>query len=404
MQPNAFLPCLILSFAAGCAALADADRALNQAIPRHPVTGAPVANMVSEADEVRTASEAHAQIDAAVRQAGHTLDPPGAHLDQMIRIIQRLSVIGTAHRPRLPWQYWLIPDSTMNAFTTGGGYVYVHDGLWGAKGLIRERDDDELAFVLAHEIAHVNLLHVSLGRTQAILSERMRKDPFFAASFTTDQEAEADRLAVLYTTLTGYDAQAGARIWDRTRQTEANYGYLNSHPVGRDRAERVRTAIAAIESYRSPGQVNPEWRQALAENPLFPRAAAPTGTEAPPGSGIAQAIILGADMKAKRDATKAEAERREEKSLVKLLAVQHGFDESGRPVIQMQFQNGSSAEVTALGVRVDYLNGQTAVAQDPNCGGPAQIPAGQTVWLACPAYAVQGATQWSVQITDVQFR
>jgi predicted Zn-dependent protease len=68
----------------------------------------------------------------------------------------------------------------------------------------------------------------------------MQEDAFFAASLTTAQEAQADRLAVLYATLAGYDAEAGARIWDRTGQTEAMQGYLNTHPVGADRAARVR--------------------------------------------------------------------------------------------------------------------------------------------------------------------
>ncbi len=39
-----------------------------------------------------------------------------------------------------------------------------------------------------------------------------------------------------------------------------------------------------------------------------------------------------------------------------------------------------------------------------NCGGPAHIPAGQTVWLACQLHNVQGASSYQVQMTGVQFR
>lgn len=70
---------------------------------------------------------------------------------------------------------------------------------------------------------------------------------------------------------------------------------------------------------------------------------------------------------------------------MQLIQTQTGTDRYGRSVVQMQFRNSSAYDVAAIGVTVRYLSGQTAVAQDPNCGGPAQIPAGQTVWLDLPA-------------------
>ena len=403
----------LLALASGCATLEALDQALYEIVPTHPVTGAPVANIVSTESEVRSAAQQHARIEGAVRQVGLQLDPPGVHLDQMIRVLQRVGPVATAHRPGLPWQYWLIPDRSVNAFTTGGGFVYFYDGLWGGRGLIREGDDDEFAFVLAHEMAHVNLLHVSLRQTQALFTDRIEDDAFYSASFTTEQEAEADRLAVLYATLAGYDPEAGARIWDRTGVTEADFSYLNSHPVGADRARRVRDAIAAVAIHRTPGRIHPEWRARLADNVLFPRVAARSGSAPTPGAGIARAIAVGLETKIEHEAAKEEAERREKAATrlpeyqsrrVKLLAVQNGTSPLGQPVIQLQFQNGSIYDIRALGVRVRYLNGSTEIAQDPNCGGPAQIPAGQTVWLACTRYDVPGAAQYQVEITGVEFR
>ena len=51
-----------------------------------------------------------------------------------------------------------------------------------------------------------------------------------------------------------------------------------------------------------------------------------------------------------------------------------------------------------------YMRGGTAIAQDPNCGGAANIPAGQTVWLTCQLHQVRGAEQYKVEVTGVQFR
>jgi hypothetical protein len=59
------------------------------------------------------------------------------------------------------------------------------------------------------------------------------------------------------------------------------------------------------------------------------------------------------------------------------------LDDRGHQLVWMQFQNGARYDVVALGVKVTYLGKQQALAADPSCGGPANIPAGQTVWLAC---------------------
>ena len=114
---------------------------------------------------------------------------------------------------------------------------------------------------------------------------------------------------------------------------------------------------------------------------------------------------------ARHRAAKEEAEDREraalqtpqvQATLVRLLETR--LDDQGRQLIWMQFQNGARYDVAALGVTVTYLGQQRAVAQDPNCGGPANIPAGQTVWLFCSYDPVQGADSFKVEITGVQFR
>jgi predicted Zn-dependent protease len=43
-----------------------------------------------------------------------------------------------------------VKDPNLNAFTFGGGLVYVHAGL-----LARLENEAQLAMILAHEIAHV---------------------------------------------------------------------------------------------------------------------------------------------------------------------------------------------------------------------------------------------------------
>jgi predicted Zn-dependent protease len=57
-------------------------------------------------------------------------------------------------RPDLPWHFGIIEAPTVNAFATPGGNVFVTRGL-----VERCANQDELAGVLAHEIAHVVQKH-----------------------------------------------------------------------------------------------------------------------------------------------------------------------------------------------------------------------------------------------------
>jgi hypothetical protein len=412
---NAAAVALAAVLCASCETLeytvAAVDQALYEVVPIHPVTGRPVPNLVTEEQEVRQAGQRHQKLIVAAQQQGVAVDPPGERLNHLQRVFWRL--VAVAHRQQLAWQAHLIEHPKVNAFTIGGGYVYVYEGLYGNEGLVADRDDDELAAVLAHEIAHVALLHVSLRETWQRIINRARKDPFYSASFTTEQEAEADRLGVLYMALAGYDSQAGVRIWTRAHQRSgsdpAKYFYRHDHPLDAERVAIVQDAATQVMKYYAPGQRNPQWAEILVDNPLFPRAKQTTGQ---PGAGLARAVEVVIDAKGTHERAKDEAKRREkaayrshehQSTLVRLLATKAEYDAYGRPMINMQFQNGAIYNIAGLGVRVTYLNGQTPIAQDPNCGGPANIQAGQTVWLACPYHYIPNANAYSVEITGVSF-
>ena len=78
---GALLLALVPGWLVGCASL---DRALydtsSAVAPPHPVYGAPVFNVVREAQEVAEARRAWAHINTAVRQDGIAVDPPGERL------------------------------------------------------------------------------------------------------------------------------------------------------------------------------------------------------------------------------------------------------------------------------------------------------------------------------------
>ena len=122
------------------------------------------------------------------------------------------------------------------------------------------------------------------------------RDPYYQASYTTEQEAGADRLSVLYLALAGFDPMAAPRVWKRAHgrqgSSAARQGFLHGHPLNAERMAATRTAAAQVEQYVVPGRQNPKWETILAENALYRRAEEPAYE---PGVGLGRALGAAAD-------------------------------------------------------------------------------------------------------------
>ncbi len=157
----------------GCATLDCALYDTSKAIaPTHPVYGTPVLNVIPEDQEVAQAQQRWAQLTGEAHRQGIAVDPPGERLDRIRAVFTRL--VAVSHRQHLPWEVHLAAVPDANAFTPGGGMVIVYDGLFGS--LVPERDDEALGAVLAHEIAHVALLHPPVRLTWVGLGSLAVKD------------------------------------------------------------------------------------------------------------------------------------------------------------------------------------------------------------------------------------
>jgi predicted Zn-dependent protease len=83
----------------------------------------------------------------------------------------RVSRIGkrlAAHAPgaRYPYQFRVVDNNAINAFALPGGFVYVNRGALQAA-----RSENEIAAVIAHEIAHVALRHGTNQASKAYLAQ-----------------------------------------------------------------------------------------------------------------------------------------------------------------------------------------------------------------------------------------
>jgi predicted Zn-dependent protease len=189
----------------------------------------------------------------------HLLDESDPALQAYVDRLGREIAAGMELPAELQLEFFVIDGSTANAFTTLGGYIFVLDGL------VRELDDENsLAMVLAHEIAHAAnrdplssasrgiLLQIMIysatgsGGFDSAKASELGSDIMLSA-YSREQEEAADQLAVA-----ALQRQYG-HVGGATRLFEALQAYygddevpeiLSSHPDIDDR-------IAAITMYAS---------------------------------------------------------------------------------------------------------------------------------------------------------
>lgn len=216
---------------------------------------------------------------------------------------KRISQIGeriarVSSRPDIKYAFRIINDPSVNAYSAAGGMIYITTGL-----LDFIESADELAAVIAHEIAHVVKSHQidsfyephrskrtaqiagtilgvvlaaglsaatargghfvsSLGQSLGDLAFRIAPLMTYvmAASVTTgygkEQELDADALAIEYTKRAGYDARAFIDLLrkltsfrDRIEVAEKKYAskLVNAEPGLEERIERVEEVFLRVK-------------------------------------------------------------------------------------------------------------------------------------------------------------
>jgi predicted Zn-dependent protease len=195
------------------------------------------------------------------RQQLDLLDDP--ELNDYVKDLGRRLTAGVDGLPA--FHFFLVNNSSINAFAVPGGYIGVHTGL-----LLAARSEAELAAVLAHETAHITQRHMP----RMIAESQRLSGPALAAmlagiliaasgqpggaaavmmtqaglaqneiNFTRSFEEEADRIGMNILNNAGYDARAMPDFFEQmellTRLYDNNLPeFLRTHPVtGRRIAE-----------------------------------------------------------------------------------------------------------------------------------------------------------------------
>lgn len=155
--------------------------------------------------------------------------------------------VEVAAQPGCPTRFQLMPSGRLNA-KADGRYVQVTTAIADYVA-----NDDELAWVLAHEFAHNLLRHRARLRAAGVPRGFLRQLGRNARR-VRDTETEADRLSVYLMERAGYDAGAALRFWSRYGPSRPSFFDSPTHPRWRDRVTVLTEEIARLRTLKAAGR------------------------------------------------------------------------------------------------------------------------------------------------------
>lgn len=179
------------------------------------------------------------------------------------------------------WRVVVFQDDSVNAFALPGGEIGVHTGL-----LRVAQDQDQLATVIGHEVAHVLARHGNERVSQHFATEQglalvaalaagrasaQNQQLLLAAlgvgaqvgillPFSRAQEREADVLGLDLMAQAGFDPRASVELWRNMARAggEEPPRFLSTHPATDDRIaalqERIGRAMPMYEKAQAQGR------------------------------------------------------------------------------------------------------------------------------------------------------
>lgn len=170
------------------------------------------------------------------------------------------------------WEFNLVQSKDINAWCMPGGKVVVYEGIVPVC-----RNDDGLAVVMGHEIAHAVARHsnermsqqmlIQAGSaaaayalkdkpetTQALLGAAVGLGSNFGLvlPFSRKHEYEADRLGLIFMAIAGYAPEEAVDFW--TRMSSASSGqkpaeFMSTHPSDDNRIAQIKALLPEVKKY-----------------------------------------------------------------------------------------------------------------------------------------------------------
>ena len=193
------------------------------------------------------------------------IEDSGRDVERVDRILSRIT---PPYVDRTRFRVYVVDSKEWNAMAMANG------SIWVFRGLLNEMNDDEVALVVGHELAHVTHEHLRREFNTSMWVQGLSLAAVFAAEtidndwariatqygamgaglaftnhFSRDSEAQADRVGLRYAYEAGYDPTKAPHLWERFRDKYGDNGklmtfFFGSHPRESDRIAKMQEQVA----------------------------------------------------------------------------------------------------------------------------------------------------------------
>lgn len=278
------------------------------------VTGKEVQNMYSIDEEIELGQKFYAETVGELKKEHAPIDQDPVRVALVREVAGQIAAVADA--ANLPYHATFVGDPDfVNAYALPGGNILIFEGLWNPKeGLVRTVD--ELAAVVAHEIAHVNCRHSTEAMTREMLPNlvlaggaiwaeiednedaelilggiMVAYEGLFVTKYSRVDELEADRVGMMYMAKAGYDPAAAPRVWERLAgatdsQLEKTLSIFSTHPRDFKRAKELRQHLPEAQALYEAAPVKRDGDRKLSDLPPLQnkKSAAPKSKKKNSGS------------------------------------------------------------------------------------------------------------------------
>jgi beta-barrel assembly-enhancing protease len=234
----------------------------------NPVTGKKELGMVSEAQEIQIGQQQYGP--GRQSQGGDYVTDPKV-TEYVRQVGMKLAAVSDR---KLPYEFVVVNDSTLNAWALPGGKLAINRGL-----LVELNNEAELAAVLGHEIVHAAARH---GAAQMEKGQLLQIGSVLAsavagayggstlgdivgqgsavgaqaitAKFGRDDELESDKYGMKYMKAAGYDLQAAVALQElfvrkfaEGKEQDWITGLFASHPPSPERVAANKQTMAELD-------------------------------------------------------------------------------------------------------------------------------------------------------------
>ena len=201
-------------------------------------------------------------------------------IDAYVNAIGRILVKKGVGITPYPFHFYVIKDDTFNAFSIPGGFIFINSGVFE-----HIQSEDELAGIMAHEIAHNLCRHVvrqienaqklQLLTIAAIIAAIFSGNPKVInavgatsiamaqtkmLAYSREDEEEADRVGLQILEKAGYNPWGMVEIMQRlSRESdfaiEVTYKYLLTHPLPQERLNYLSILASQYTKNKKPADL-----------------------------------------------------------------------------------------------------------------------------------------------------